>query len=417
MHMKQRGFLYVTVIIALMVMVITGLTFLASSMQQMNDSTRALNYLEALSMADAGANYVIWRQKWAPVDQQIPNSIISSTPHPDYSNIRIISSAPTVTLPYDGWGMGTASMWIFNLPTGDGYDVIAKGMYHGFSRQIRVVMRAAGVPAIPSDIPPLPDYISDYALYSDGLLTASGSSAVYDGNIGSNTSLITAGAANVYGNFYIAEGGYSSINKNSLKNGGKLIVGKKMALPPWTQVTMQEWKAAAPATNRYLSTDTIPWSNLDLFNMTSDDGLVGNDIIFIDTPDTNGDGLGDGTVEINNTTFGDQGTVVVNGILKITSHVYSPVTPNKTTGLVMVANELDISGNGNFQALMCAKIARLTGTPSIYGGVIAKETLFLAGDQSVYYRRAIPPTTPPGGGNTGDDGTAQAWTTASWELL
>lgn len=144
----------------------------------------------------------------------------------------------------------------------------------------------------------------------------------------------------------------------------------------------------------------------------------GDDIIFIDTPDTNGDGLGDGTVEINNATFLDQGTVVVNGILKITSQVYGPVTPNKTTGLVMVANELDISGNGNFQALMCAKIVRLTGTPSIYGGVIAKETLFLAGNQSVYYRRAIPPATPPpGGGNTGDDGTAQAWTAASWELL
>ena len=68
MKMKhtQHGFIFITAIIALAVMVVIGVSFAGHAATQLSAARKDLNALHQIATADAGAYYVRWLQKWSP---------------------------------------------------------------------------------------------------------------------------------------------------------------------------------------------------------------------------------------------------------------------------------------------------------------------------------------------------------------
>lgn len=63
-YRTQKGMVFLVALLAMVVMLIVGVSFLGSAESQLQAAQLQLSDLHAIALADAGANYMIWNQKY-----------------------------------------------------------------------------------------------------------------------------------------------------------------------------------------------------------------------------------------------------------------------------------------------------------------------------------------------------------------
>ena len=65
---KQPAFVFVMSVVSMLVMLLIGGALLRYTTATYSAVSKAQNSLHAVAMADAGMNYLYWRQRWSATD-------------------------------------------------------------------------------------------------------------------------------------------------------------------------------------------------------------------------------------------------------------------------------------------------------------------------------------------------------------
>jgi len=405
----QRGIVFITAMVALVVMFLVGVTFLQMSTYRVKEAQRGLDALNALAMADAGLNYMIWNQKRPEQSlAKIANaSILPDATSPSSLNASASSPALRQSTPNELPDNSQFAAWLmqYTLPTSttntlDGYQVIAKGSYRGYTRTVRGILRAPQPP--PDTGPPInppPPPVLDYALFSGTGLTISGNSTIR-GDVGCNADLtVDSGSARVIGN--ASAGGRITTKKSTNISGERLESQPQVILSDIIQLANLYAYAAANGNEIYNGSMSF-----------SSNTLVSNRVIYV---------KGDVTIN-SNTEFSGIVTIVAEGNVKINGNV-SSVGPADSSNLFIITPStvtLKINGNADINATIIAPgvnaVFDASGSAVILGAVIAN-SVSSTGAFDITYRKpnVSAVIVPPPPVNTGDD--ALAWSVAAWQEL
>lgn len=463
----RRGVVFLVAIVALVVMLIIGVTFAGQAMQQLKTARRELNDLHALAMADAGVQYMRFAQKFSgPLLANAYNgdaSIAIGTASIPYPNMMGIDESrlgfSTLTrekhgslvnyLPLPNLGDGQrdqGGVWIFRMTVNEngntgaaaatplvGYQIIAKGYYRDSQRAVRAVLvpppsaytktttTETEEPGTPPPPPPRSP-IFDYALFGDASLNLKGNPTVV-GDVGSNGFIkIWGNSANFNGE--ADAGGVIDDKHNRIAdNKEHANLGRFADMPI---LNLAEYYEYATRLNTATSdpTDTMGTVITGDFSPTSSEDFGTKNFIYVT-----------GTLHISgNVTIPANMTIVaVNGI-RVSGNVSAPKPADGSVGLVLITpSNIKVTGNPTIDAVIFARNVEVpvnadgVGNATIYGAVLA-DNVDGRGNYTIYYRRPasdviiIPPPPPPPPDVTvteETDGSAlnRQWNIASWERL
>ncbi len=137
---RRRGIIFSVALCSLLVMLIVGISFMGASVQVLSNARRDMTQLHAVAMADAGIQYLIWRQKYSSQPIAI-GSIFSDTTNVstlDYTK----TPAAQIQLALGDGGQDHAAIWLCNVTTPGqtpGYQAISQGYYRDYARSESVV--------------------------------------------------------------------------------------------------------------------------------------------------------------------------------------------------------------------------------------------------------------------------------------
>ncbi|HEY3379325.1 MAG TPA: hypothetical protein VGL77_17750, partial [Armatimonadota bacterium] len=376
-YRTQIGVVFVTAIVGLTVMLIVGTAFMALSLQRVRDASRALKAVHAIAMADAGVNYMLWNQKYP---EESLSKIDDTNLLPANTAVGALTTATTTALRQSSpgeWPDGDQfASWLlkYTLPTSpagalDGYQLIAKGTYRGYTRVLRVIVRAPAQiidPNPPLNPPPPP--VLDYALFSGTGLTISGSSTVH-GDVGCNLDLsISSGAAHVY---------------------GKAMAGGRITTKDWGNIsgTRSEHQP------QVILSDIIQMANLLAYATAHGNDVYQGSLSFNGNQSVQNRVIyvkGDVTINAN-TQFSDIVTIVAEGNVTINGNV-SSVGPADTSNLFIISPnsvKFKINGNANINATIIAPGVNasliVNGSANLVGAVLANSVTG-TGNMNIDYR-------------------------------
>lgn len=406
---RSRGIVFITAIVALSVMLIIGVTFIQLSMQRLSEARRALNAVHALATADAGINYMLWNQKHPDQSQAriADTAILPATTDLTALSPATVTTALRQSAPNDLGNGDQFAVWLlkYSLPTSlpgtfDGYQIVAKGSYRGYTRAIRTIVRAPSQVTNPTPyVNPPPPPVLNYALFSGTGLTISGTTDV-SGDVGCNADLaVTSGSAHITGNAYA--GGRITTKNSANINGMKYEHQPQAILSDIIQMANLMAYAAAHGGEVYTGTKHY-WGEQP----------VSNRVIYV---------KGDVIIDAN-THFSDIVTIVAEGNVTINGNV-SSVGPPETSNLFVVSpNTITFKFNGNadiyatFIAPGVNASFNAAGNANLLGAVISN-TITGGGTFNIVYRRpnSNAVIVPPPPVITGDD--SLAWTIAAWQEI
>ncbi|HEX2950176.1 MAG TPA: hypothetical protein VHV83_11535 [Armatimonadota bacterium] len=405
---KRRGIVFVTAIVALAVMLVTAVGFISMALNQLGDAERGLKALHAIAIADAGINYMIWNQKYpnqsntAIADANaLPSSTVYTSLNPDTPSSALLSSSAE-------WGEDHFSAWLirYTLPESpanqlDGYQVVARGTYRGYTRTLRALLRSPMQIIYPSDQDnPPPPPVLEHALFSGTGLGIGGNTTI-NGKVGCNLDLgVNSGSARVFGDA-LAGGRITTKNSNN-------ITGNRYEHQP-----------------QIILTDIIQMANLYVYAVAHGNQVIDGSKTFWGTESYAYKVVyvkGDVTIN-SNTSFANQVlTIVAEGNVTINGSVTCG-GPSDMSNLFIISPgtvQYKINGSANINATVIAPgvnaVFSGTGTANIYGAVIANQ-VSSSGSFNIDYRRPNPEAiiVPPPPTTVYDD--QLAWTMASWEQL
>ncbi|OPZ84106.1 MAG: hypothetical protein BWY76_01991 [bacterium ADurb.Bin429] len=375
-------------------------------------------------MADAGINYLIWRQKWGMTD----GSLTPLNPHTALSagyNLRELpddeSHAPVVN-PLDLGDLDDpnddeARVWLFNytVDAANGYEVVAVGAYRGYTRMVRAILQGAGNDEGSGEPPPIPPAppIFDYALFSGSNLTLSGNANV-TGSIGTNGNFTGSGNmvitqdVNAAGSVKIS--GSNVIIGNTIHYGttfqGKsgYVKTNDGKVYPFPTMDLDGWKAAA---QRF---GGVHNGNLSISSTTEFD----SPIVYV---------KGDVTFSGQSTILGKV-TIIAEGSVHFSGQLESNPAPpsDKSNIVIMAANGVTFSGQTNVNAIVYAHNVNLdsgflgSGQATVYGAVIA-DSVSGSGQFTITYRTPDTYTEPPPSDGGEENDSQYEWNVASWEPI
>lgn len=221
MHIRKpkQGIVFITSMIALVVMLIVGTSFMGLASQQLNSAQHELEQLHAVAMADGGINYAVAMQKGSGTQTSTIYTLaqMPADPHNLDPNGAIVPqfSKPTDTDNPDEH----FAVWLseFRMDGNQvGYQAISRGQYRKFSRLVRAVLQGDIPNAAHMTAPPQ----LAYSVFAKSNVTM-GNSADVQGDLGSNGSLGLefSGSGNVKGNVYTAGSiSFKSLNGSIIPN-------------------------------------------------------------------------------------------------------------------------------------------------------------------------------------------------------
>jgi type II secretory pathway pseudopilin PulG len=400
---KQPGFVFMTSIIALVVMLVIGVLFLGTSLQQFRDARRDFSALQALAAAEAGLNYMIRLQQGATSQ----DAIRSGDGINPYALKTSSGLAPDTQLNVGNSTESTSAVWILTVPGNtEVYQIIAKGYYRGYERTLRVMVRAPKIitpppPPPPGTPNPLPAAF-DYALFGGEQLNIKSNTTVRGGDVGSNGSIDLKAKADIGGKVFALEGNTVSINKNVAYD-EVVMMDAPVALPP---IDYAWYEAIARENGAYHTGD---------WQMTTDFTFPTGGVVFIE---------GDMHVT-GHTLIHGVGTIVVTGNVMINGHTRTDSATNSYL-LLMAGGNVKITAHTTIDAFVYSVggVSGIDKTAShivLNGGMVSGETCETTAWSEINYRKPHNdvPYPPPGGGggDDDDDDDARAWSIASWQML
>ncbi|MHB9025136.1 MAG: polymer-forming cytoskeletal protein [Armatimonadota bacterium] len=409
---QRHGIIFITAVMALAVMFTVGIAFIGMASQQMGDSQRDLKALHAVAMADAGINYLVWKQKFS--GSPITEIYNAGT---DYSY-----SPPQLHLQLGELAQDFGDVWLLRLnapSTSQGYEAIARGNYRSYHRVVRAVLQGPiPIETGGDEIPPPPQL--SYAVFTKSDLTVETSTNV-SGDLGSNGNIVlnTSGGGNLVGNVYAAGG--VIFKKNTAFVTGNVRYGTGLYDNRGNDITnsssgIVSGTSQGGATTQVISTPLrepyAAWASSygseAYFNDTrlTDPSRVTTPILFV-----NSEGVSPFNLDIDADLEGPL-TIFVNGDVRLNGNTVlgSPEHPVVliTTGSVLCSGTPDINGviwaNGTFG----------NGTPTVRGSVICNNLATFQGDVQLRYQsysgvQIIPPTIVYD--------NSYLWDITSWELI
>ncbi|MHB9109234.1 MAG: hypothetical protein ACYDCO_19445 [Armatimonadota bacterium] len=216
---KKRGMIFIVALLAMLGMVVIGTSFVASAGQQLQDSRRDLDMLQATAMADAGLNYFIWQQRYSGSPITTLHENLTSI----YDLLPTTSPAPQISSSVLTFGEATADVWLFKyMPEGaamNSYQVISRGFCRDRNRTVRAVLQG---PKTQID-PPRPPWM-DYVIFAGSSMVIDTSTNVR-GDLASNGNIVlnTSGGGSLTGDIRAAT--TVKLTKNSTYIDGSLLYG------------------------------------------------------------------------------------------------------------------------------------------------------------------------------------------------
>jgi hypothetical protein len=429
-HNKRRGFVFFLSLVSLLVMLIMGASLLGFVTKAYRDSVRAQNNLHAIAMADAGLNYLWWKQRWSGTETN------SGTTPRDVTDIKanaltcdftgdnyktLLSTTPEIygvlgQERYDAWFAKT------NFTTSlNGYQIISRGTYRGYTRTVRTVITDAslGNDGSTTTMPP----VTNYTVFSNDSYTNSGQGTI-EGNLGSNNNVTLSGQANITGDLNSA--------KNLTMNGQPTVGGTAKYGVGYTLTGSGKGSFTSSQTGQYV--EMPPASNADWlayatahgqvvtgsFNLSGTTTLT-NPVIYIKK---NADGSG-GNLHITGKTIIHGGcTIIAEGGLTFSGQANLTADYTTTDASVTLISYSSISMTGqtyiNGAYIYCHNPARdtnpnataaelnMSGQATIDYGSITADQVRMSGQANINFRRASSMVVPP---------SPASWNFGSWELL
>ncbi|HEY3416918.1 MAG TPA: polymer-forming cytoskeletal protein [Armatimonadota bacterium] len=409
---QQRGIIFITAVISLAVMFVVGVAFISMASQQMGDSQRDLKALHAIAMADAGINYLVWKQKFS----SSPITAIY-TAQTNYAAI-----APQLHLVLGDLSQDQGDVWLMQLNapgTSQGYEAISRGNYRSYNRIVRSILQGPiAVETGSSEIQPPPQLT--YAVFTKSDLTIDTSTNVH-GDVGSNGNVLlnTSGGGNLEGNVY-AVGGVI-FKKNTSYVTGNVRYGTGLYDKNGDNVTSQSSAYLSGSTQRGATTLVVPtpvrepylnWANSIGPSAFYNEARL-NDASQVTTPIlyVNSNGASPFNLDINASLQGPL-TIFVNGDVRLNGNTVLGSREHPivliTTGSVLCNGTPEINGviwaNGTFG----------NGTPTLNGSVVCNNIAEFQGNVQLNYQtyggvQIVPPTV------TYDN--SYLWDVTSWELI
>ena len=426
---KRRGFVFFLSVVSLLVMLIMGAGLLGFVTKAYRDSVRAQNNLHAIAMADSGLNYLWWKQRWSAGELHsgiTPRSVIDIRANALTCNFTgnnfsaLLNTTPEISgvfnqERYDAWYAKT------NFDTDlDGYQIISRGTYRGYTRTVRTVITDAsrGNEGATNVMPA----VTDYTVFSNDSYTNSGQGRI-DGDLGSNNNVTLSGQAEITGDLNAA--------KNLTMN-GQPVVGGVAKYGAGYNLSGSGGTYTAAQTGQYVempavsATDRLAYAQehgqviTGTYNLSGTTTLT-NPVIYIKK---NADGSG-GNLHITGQTVIHGGcTIIAEGGLSFSGQANLTADYTNTEASVTLISNTSITMTGQTYIygayIYCHNPARdtnpnataaelnMSGQATIDYGSITADQVRMSGQANINYRKASSLVSPP---------TPASWNFGSWELL
>jgi len=397
---NPHGMVFLLAIVSLVTMLMLGVLLLRMSAQQFLYATKSAKDLHAMAMAEAGWNYLYWRQNWADDDTKgaIKPVTAYAEPAAGYS-FNVLGSKDTgytaIPLTLPGADESHADIWLFErkLPSESGYRIIARGAYRDAAGMVDVSYCPAST-GVPSPPP-----IYDYAVYSNASFDTNG--LYCQGNVGTNGNFSAKGKLTVDGNLNAA--GAVTLSSNTSIS-GKAEYGTTYKTSGKSSVTFKNTGTAY----QFPTIDLTYWKN----EAAKYNAVINNSVSY------NG-----GTQNFNapvvyikgdfschgNTVITGPVTIIVEGSITIAGTVQAnPPLSGSTVNLALISKGgISLQGNATVYGFCYthndAGTATFSagGNSSVYGAVLA-DVAQTSGSVSVYYDKSVASLpNPPNQGTTG----------------
>lgn len=413
---KKHGMIFIVALLSMLGMVIVGTAFVASASQQLQDSRRDLDILQATALADAGLNYFIWNQRYSgdPITTIHDNFTSIYDLLPDSNPAPQISSS---TLTFEE---ATGDVWLFKyMPEGaamNSYQVISRGFCRGRNRTVRAVLQGPKQQINP----PRPPWM-DYAIFADSSMVIDTSTNV-KGDLASNGNIIlnTSGGGSLAGNLHAAT--TVKIGKNSTFINGTLVYGtnvynNKNELLTDAQIDALFTGGSSPIPadqNPKIQVDGMnPQTYLDWANSygsaafyeqtrLSDPSLVTTPILYVNEDLTPGYQL-----RIDSDLPGPT-TIFVNGDVELRGNVVIGTKDNPVA--IIATGNISCSGSPTVNGMIWANGTFGGGTPTVNGTARCQVLGSFQGNVQMNFQHYDEDfITPPD--------FSDLWKQGSWELL
>ncbi|MHB9130067.1 MAG: hypothetical protein ACYDBB_03125 [Armatimonadota bacterium] len=412
---RQRGVVFLTSILALLVMLIIGVTFMGMAMQQAGDAKRDLQALHALAMADAGLNYFVWRQRY------------SGSPYP-ITDTKILM----VQLKLGRGEEDRASVWAerfylsgvqSEIP--DGFEIISQGLYRNYTRNVRAILQGA-IPRQTQGTNPIPPPQLTYSVFTESDLTVD-TSINFIGDIGSNGNLIlksNSTAGPITGNTYAA--GAIIIDSNQVYLQGdatygtgiyKMTGNKHNPLQTVSDTSIYfsgtvQGGATTQVVPTLMTDPYLIWASTfgtdAIFNDSriTSQAQVTTPVLYVNSPQNPG-------YELNiDTDLAGPLTIFVNGDVKINGNI--TLGSDGKPVVLIATGKVECGGNPVINGIVWAQQTFGGGTPTVNGSVMANHLASFAGNATMVFQgypgaAVIPPSVVYD--------SQHMWDVTSWEML
>lgn len=413
---KTHGLIFVVALLSMLGMVLVGTAFVSSASQQLQDARRDLDMLQATSLADAGLNYFIWKQRYS--GQPITDVYDSVTDI--FALAPTGNPSPQVTDNTLSFGDATGDVWLFNYrpqnATYDSYQVIAKGYCRGRNRVVRAVLQGP----VTSGNGVRPPWM-DYTIFADASMVIDTSTNV-TGAIASNGNIILnmSGGGGLIGNVRAAT--TIKFGKNSTYVRGNLVYGTALYDSRNSILTNFQGSGYVSGSVRTIPDDepkTIPvdgmnpqtyldWANSYGSSALYDDATLSNPalvttpILFINADNTPGF-----TLRITANLPGPL-TIFVNGNVELRGNV--TLGTGTAPVAVIATGNISCSGTPTINGMAWANGTFGGGTPNVNGSVRCQVVGSFQGNPQLTWKHFSDTLINP------PDFT-DMWKQESWELL
>lgn len=430
--------LFIVCIVSLGVMLIIGTTFMGISMQQMHDARKEHNALHAIVMADAGVNYMVWKQKYS--GDPIPNG--DSRILPASTDPRILDrnvTPPCLVLQLGSTNEDRADIWLMEhdkTVSGTrvrGYEVISRGSFRDtmatqYNRSVRAVLQPPPI-AAPTTIFSFPQ-LNNVVFTESDLYVGTSSDVHGDGSNGlacnGSAYLDTSAGGSI--NASVTAAGAVIFDKNKTRVNGSVKYGTKILDPKGNDITgdAQYYISGTESSGgdtmllpEMKSDDYAAWANSQgsgaFFTGTSikTSDVVAKDILYVNPDKTPGYTLNiDCSIPKAAVVFVN-GDVVINGSIKLGSVDTNLSDGDSSKPFVIVATgTVTCNGSPEIDGIIWASGAFGRGTPTIYGSVICNNLAGFQGNNKLYFHAYNANVVPDSALNY-----QHSWRVASWEEL
>lgn len=436
----QQGMIFVTAIVILVVLLGVGTSFLGMSAHELSSARKEHEAVHALAMADAGVNYMVWKQKHS--NQAIP--LYDSRILPSGTNPYWLGTAeapqPLVSFGLGDDGQDRAAVWLIHYDQMidgirvQGYQTISRGYYRNNtaglnSRTIRAVLQPP--PAMgPTTSVQFPQI--DYTVYCESDLYVASSSNVNGNNgagLGTNGSMYLSTSNGGYIRSHAYSAAAIIFDKNQTTIQGNVRYGTKILDKSGDDITTNyngkitgilSGGADTMLVPEMRSEDYEAWANTFGYSaffsgtrLTTSD-VVAREILYINPEKTPGYSLSIDCSIPKSATIFVNGDVVINGSVRlgVPDSNTSDGIDNSKPFAIIATGSVTCKGNPEINGIIWSKGAFGRGTPTVNGSIVCNNLAGFQGNNTLNFVRYHVPVIP----NTAMN-YEHAWRIASWEEL